>query len=353
MRRADWALIVGLVTAGLLFLGARTYSQTRRERAVEEQFESLRAFVEGVESLPLQELWLPESIEVPQWICDDSRAAESLTRLARALARAPRAQDIPLETADAPTVSAEDVLNRLLTAELIQRHPEIMSDPLEWAASVERRVDALRRSEADCALYEFGNADQPDLGTKELKFEVNAFRQLQSADEQAQVGAGITAQLRDLESAFATAQQMPVINGEAKGTLPKRGTIVRFCEHSIPAPASQTLSRVSSGNAEFTLRTRDGSGHVYARLIANSMDAWRGFIRAGDSVTVELPSGDYTLRYAMGEDWYGYAYLFGPGTIFSEAGSLIDLRYGYGTTVELVPQVGGNLTEREIDANSF
>ena len=40
------------------------------------------------------------------------------------------------------------------------------------------------------------------------------------------------------------------------------------------------------------------------------------FVHKGSTVKVKIPLGTYELKYATGERWYGYDYLFGPSTVY-------------------------------------
>lgn len=81
------------------------------------------------------------------------------------------------------------------------------------------------------------------------------------------------------------------------------------------------------------------------------------FIHGGKSVDVDLPLGEYEIRYAVGEEWHGYKYLFGPSTIYKKAEEkfVFDVlgNYVHGYTLELFSQVNGNLSTTIIDENEF
>ncbi len=72
------------------------------------------------------------------------------------------------------------------------------------------------------------------------------------------------------------------------------------------------------------------------------------FIRRSSSLSIELPLGSYKLKFAQGDKWFGTNFLFGPTTAYSYVPDkmtfYIDGDYARGHSIELIPQVNGNLT---------
>lgn len=81
------------------------------------------------------------------------------------------------------------------------------------------------------------------------------------------------------------------------------------------------------------------------------------FVRGGATVEVEVPLGQFEIRYASGENWYGPQYLFGPDTGYSKAEEVFQFTNdGYqisGYTITLYSVAGGNLRTSRISGNSF
>ena len=82
------------------------------------------------------------------------------------------------------------------------------------------------------------------------------------------------------------------------------------------------------------------------------------FIRSGETLKTQLPSGSYTLKYAYGTQWYGIDYLFGSNTKYGQADSTMSFSSnGYGgysgVSIELIKQVNGNLSTSNINASQF
>ena len=81
------------------------------------------------------------------------------------------------------------------------------------------------------------------------------------------------------------------------------------------------------------------------------------FIRGGDTIDVDVPLGDYTIKYACGDKWYGEDLLFGNRTSYSKADSPFSFKRTYdgvsGYTLTLYKVQNGNLRTSTIDASSF
>lgn len=81
------------------------------------------------------------------------------------------------------------------------------------------------------------------------------------------------------------------------------------------------------------------------------------FVRGGTTVEVDVPLGDYTIKYACGDEWYGEDLLFGSKTSYSKADSTFSFRRTYdgvsGYTLTLYKVQYGNLHTSKIDASSF
>lgn len=84
-----------------------------------------------------------------------------------------------------------------------------------------------------------------------------------------------------------------------------------------PLPPSGTIRTFTTAEqvAPFEIKGAQAS-HYLLKLV----DAYTGapvmtvFVRSGSTVNVDVALGTYELRYASGETWYGYEYLFGPET---------------------------------------
>ena len=81
------------------------------------------------------------------------------------------------------------------------------------------------------------------------------------------------------------------------------------------------------------------------------------FIRGGVPTEIDVPLGNYIMKYAVGEKWFGYTQLFSPKTIYVKADETLrfwrDGNVLKGHTVTLYPVLGGNLRTEAINAEDF
>ena len=100
-----------------------------------------------------------------------------------------------------------------------------------------------------------------------------------------------------------------------------------------------------------------------ASCIAKLVDANTGrsvvsiFVRAGSTVTIDVPLGNYVLKYAMGDKWYGETHLFGPSTSYGKANTTlsfgIEVNRYTGHSIRLQKSVGGNLRTLSLSPEEF
>jgi hypothetical protein len=115
--------------------------------------------------------------------------------------------------------------------------------------------------------------------------------------------------------------------------------------------------------AEAKLAPFEISAPLGASCLAKLVDANTGkpvvsvFVHAGSKVEVDVPLGNYILKYAMGEKWYGETHLFGPSTSYGKANTVLNFgiegnRYA-GHTIRLQKSVDGNLRTESISPGDF
>ncbi len=113
--------------------------------------------------------------------------------------------------------------------------------------------------------------------------------------------------------------------------------------------------KLKKGNAPLEIKTSLSTGNYFLKInnIKTGKTIIKAFIRSGEILSTTLPTGEYEIKYANGENWYGEIDLFGPDTVYSKVSEtfLFDGYNGY--TVELIKQVGGNLQTESINANTF
>jgi hypothetical protein len=134
---------------------------------------------------------------------------------------------------------------------------------------------------------------------------------------------------------------------------------------SIPLPLPQNGEILTSAwkrrdfpQGLLTIET-SGSHHHLVRLRDwyTNENVLTFFVRAGQSVDIDVPIGKYTLSYATGDNWYGRNHLFGDSTSYAIADDpFLFEDYGDSTTwwtVELYLQNNGNLDTSSISPEDF
>lgn len=112
--------------------------------------------------------------------------------------------------------------------------------------------------------------------------------------------------------------------------------------------------------APFRVVTPEGRDYFVKLVDATSgRDVVALFVRGGQPLDVDVPLGNYRMRYASGAQWRGERQYFGPGemTQFSEAATtfrFFETATAYeGHVVELIKQVGGNMATRDVSREGF
>ena len=72
------------------------------------------------------------------------------------------------------------------------------------------------------------------------------------------------------------------------------------------------------------------------------------FIRAGESQTIYLPTGNYKMIQAIGYTWYGEPLAFGPNGMYSQMDEVFDIKNNYDYTLTLYAVEDGNLSNSTI-----
>jgi len=127
-----------------------------------------------------------------------------------------------------------------------------------------------------------------------------------------------------------------------------------------PQPATGIYQSYSHARAiaPLTIRTTAGSNYlVKLQDTASGADIVSFFILGGQDLQASMPLGNFILKYATGQFWCGDAALFGPSTGVSRAKKVLrfyrDQSGTFGHTIELIPQVGGNLETYSIPRSQF
>jgi hypothetical protein len=144
----------------------------------------------------------------------------------------------------------------------------------------------------------------------------------------------------------------------AAGTAPQRFLAPSYPPQAIPPSGTIRTSTTAERIAPFEIKAAQGSHYLLKLVDAYTYSpVMTVFVRSGTTVEVEVPLGTYEVRYASGETWYGYEYLFGPETSYSKADKTFTFEVvgnqvsGFTITLYKVPH--GNLHTSAIRATQF
>lgn len=129
-----------------------------------------------------------------------------------------------------------------------------------------------------------------------------------------------------------------------KLNLPDNGTTSYFINSEAIAPLG--------------INTKEGQNY-FIKLVDSDTNktALTIFVRGGQPVNIQIPLGNYELRYANGIDWYGEDHLFGSNTSYSKSENILSFyRNGpqiMGHTIMLYNQINGNMPTKDIEKSEF
>ena len=102
-----------------------------------------------------------------------------------------------------------------------------------------------------------------------------------------------------------------------------------------------------------------GSGYYLVKLVdrVTGRDAFYLFVHGGRTAEVDVPLGNYELRYASGTTWYGIEHLFGSETVYSKSPTPMNFTFdGHsysGNSVTLYLVRDGNMRTQRIRKAEF
>lgn len=135
-------------------------------------------------------------------------------------------------------------------------------------------------------------------------------------------------------------------------------TVTSYRDTYVLQPVEKPLSgTVLSGNkyynqSEITITTSESESCVVKLKSTSGATRISFFVRAGETVTVGVPSEELIVYFAIGENWYGQENLFGSETSYSKDAGICDFAnntYSY----KLYPVSYGNFRETPIDEDEF
>lgn len=122
----------------------------------------------------------------------------------------------------------------------------------------------------------------------------------------------------------------------------------------VTEPQSGTIlsGREVYDGSEITIRAASGKSCVVKLKNRSGTERISFYVRAGDTVTVGVPSEYLYVYFATGDTWYGNTDLFGSKTNYSMDDEIFDFTK-YTCEYTLYPVTNGNFSETPIDADDF
>lgn len=111
--------------------------------------------------------------------------------------------------------------------------------------------------------------------------------------------------------------------------------------------------------APFNIKTADTGIDYFIKLEDNITNkaVMTFYVIGGENFETTVPLGNYILKYATGEEWYGAEYLFGPDTQYYYSSDIFDFTEDSngvsGWTITLIKQQGGNLSTYSMDPSKW
>lgn len=135
----------------------------------------------------------------------------------------------------------------------------------------------------------------------------------------------------------STKSQLPVLPN------PKHGEIINNLSDEPIAPLQ--------------IKTSSSINYFVKLTNLNNYKTMTVFIHGGKTLTINVPLGYYSIKYASGENWYGYNDLFGEEGSYAEADENFNFYISNnqisGYEITLYGISNGNLRTRSIDFQNF
>lgn len=121
-------------------------------------------------------------------------------------------------------------------------------------------------------------------------------------------------------------------------------------------PKTSVVSGKNSGQS-ITVKSKKAVGDrfvTFYKISGKNLDdkgkkVLSAMIRAGDSLTVRLPSGNYKMIQGSGEKWYGEKKAFGPSGYYQQTNQVLEVKSNYSYTLTLYGVQDGNLSNSSIN----
>ena len=135
---------------------------------------------------------------------------------------------------------------------------------------------------------------------------------------------------------------------------PPKKSKVQAVEYPMPQSAYFIAYPRHKCDSVLAINTAKGASYVIKLVdVQNEEDILTYFLPGGVRREIDVPSGDFELRYTCGTRWYGVEKLFGPNAAFAKADCVFYFREGSGYEVTLYGVKDGNLRTIAISGEDF
>ena len=147
---------------------------------------------------------------------------------------------------------------------------------------------------------------------------------------------------------------------QAEALVAREAEALKRLEQPLPKTGVfRMVNQRSHKNTDPPLLIENVPEHTFMKLIriSDGAEAMSIFVRAGESVEVSVPVGNYKAKLASGQTWYGEVVWFGPSTKYAALEGTFEFNVegnhlaGHRLTLTRVAQ--GNLREHSLSASDF
>ena len=155
-------------------------------------------------------------------------------------------------------------------------------------------------------------------------------------------------------------EQEGIAKAQADAIAAEQESALKAMEKPLPESGIHSSSFGKSGRDWPPFRINNAPGaNALIKLVRtdDGLEVISIFVRAGETVDVNVPLGSFRAKIASGQTWYGDEVRFGPTTSYGEFSSTFNFRIEggqlAGNEITLSHVTNGNLRENAIDASDF
>ncbi len=206
---------------------------------------------------------------------------------------------------DALPEEAKALVTKTAVLEKAERTLRSLKDR-DAASKIKKLIDARRFDEAIELAEEYMAGQDPSEAPAEVMT-----RCLQACARKAAV------MMRDGEYERTDAYLQECRERYAGADLTELDRALASLDRAIGEPESgAVLAGIKGEYGTVTVRAGDSPALVKIVSLSDPKNALTVYVRAGETAAVHVKDGNYTLRYATGDKWYGEDELFGSATRF-------------------------------------